>query len=150
MKPFLSLRYAPAPSPMSSTIAGGSAAATLAPSALMAKRQTLLIQARTSFASARTSYKSLLHSQPSSSTSASDYHCSAALGSLGCDQAWRKEIQANMRACIAAELVLRRIESAGADGGNGGKAALRWRVEGLEERETKGVGRWIVPVVVNI
>jgi len=55
-----------------------------------------------------------------------------------------------MRACIAAELVLRRIESAGADGGNGGKAALRWRVEGLEERETKGVGRWIVPVVVNI
>lgn len=78
------------------------------------------------------------------------YQRSAALGCLGRDQGWKKEVQADMRACIAAELVLRRLESAGGDEGVAEKVSLKWRVERVEEREAKGVGRWIVPVVEDV
>jgi len=143
MKPFIGLQFAP------------SIAAT-APAVPTAQTHTLP-QIRASFASARTAYKSLLRSDPSSAPSASattaaaNYQYSAALGSLGREQAWKKEIQGDMRACINAELVLRRIESAGIGGGDGAEEApLKWRVEGLEEREAKGVGRWIIPVVGDV
>jgi signal transduction protein with GAF and PtsI domain len=140
MKPFSGLQYAPAAKPISTA------------RALTAGTQALVTRIRTSLASARTAYKSLLRAEPSAeasaTTAAEKYQCSAALGSLANEQAWKKEIQSDMRACIAAELVLRRVESSGA-GGDGGaeKAPLKWRVEGLEERVAKGAGRWIVPVV---
>lgn len=60
-------------------------------------------------------------------------------------------MQGAMRACLGAGVVVARLESVIAGVSDDDVRRLgervKWRVELLEEREKKGGGEWVVPVV---